>query len=700
MQAGFTLLETGLTRAKNTINVAIKNISDLAVASLIFALMGYAVMFGDSAGGWFGTSHFAMAGLEEPADLAFFVFQLVFAGTAATIVSGAIAERMRFNGYLLVCLVIAGFIYPVAGHWIWNGDGWLAQKGFVDFAGSTVVHGVGGWLALAGAMVLGPRLGRFDESGKPQALPGHSLVLATIGVFVLWFGWLGFNAGSTLEASDAIAGIVVNTVLSAAAGAVACMVISTMVRGRVEVEKVLNGVIGGLAGITAGCAVVGPGGAIIIGLVSGLVVYMGEALLLSLKIDDPVGAVAAHAFAGLWGTLGLALVAPASELPAGSALAQFSVQLLGVMSVAFWSLLTGLMLFGLLRAFNALRVSPEDEEQGLNVAEHGARTVWLDTLKTMERIVETGDLRERAPVEYGTEAGVTAQMFNRMLDAFQESLGHLVYSSEKLRTEAGGLQSSSGAIRTMASQGSHSSVTLREAMDEIALAIRDIAQRADETAQVAADANHQVTAGEHELSSALAEIEALAEKVENVARLVGRFDGHADSINVAVDAIQQIAASTNLLALNAAIEAARAGEHGRGFAVVAQEVRELSVQAQESATEIGQVIDELQNEAKNARAAMDDNLSLARRSVARANETRTTLADVTEAVGRITDLNAAVAVAVQQQQVSAADAARDVGALSDVASDLHSRSDKAGDRSHRVAAMASEMASLAARYQV
>ena len=395
MQAGFTLFETGLTRAKNTINVALKNICDLAASAMVFSVVGYGLMFGSSVGGLFGGSAFMMDGLTQPMDLAIFVFQLVFAGTAATIVSGAVAERMHFNGYLILAVVMVALIYPVAGHWIWNGDGWLAQRGFIDFAGSTVVHSVGGWVALAAAICLGARRGRFDEDGNPVEIPGHSLVMATGGVFILWFGWIGFNAGSTLEASSAIPGIIVNTVLSAAAGGVACMLVSAFHHGCVQPDKMLNGVITGLVGITAGCAVVEPAGALFIGFSSGIVVYYSEKLLILCRVDDPVGAAAAHGFAGAWGTLILAFAAPVANLSAGSGAAQFGIQLLGVSAVAVWSLTCGFALCLLLKSMNLLRVDPDDEDKGLNVAEHGAKTVWLETLSTMNAIIETGDLTKR-----------------------------------------------------------------------------------------------------------------------------------------------------------------------------------------------------------------------------------------------------------------------------------------------------------------
>ena len=700
MQAGFTLFETGMTRAKNTINVALKNISDLAIASLMFAAVGYGLMFGNSIGGWIGGSHFLLDGVHDPMEIAIFVFQLVFAGTTATIVSGAVAERMHFSGYLIIAFFVASFIYPVAGHWIWNSDGWLAQKGFIDFAGSTVVHSVGGWIALAAVIVLGPRQGRFNSRGKTQDIPGHSLVLATAGVFILWFGWIGFNAGSTLAASSEIPSIICNTLLSAAAGGVACMLLSALKNGLVKPEKMLNGVIGGLVGITAGCAVLEPGGALIVGLTSGLVVYLSEALLLYFKLDDPIGAIAAHGFAGAWGTLALACLAPADHLTASSNMGQLGIQFLGVVCVAFWTLCCAFPLCLFLKALGFMRVSAEDEEIGLNVSEHGAKTVWLNTLDTMQSIIKTGDLTQRAPQELGTEAGATAAMFNSLLDDFQRSLIELSEASGKMHSDARILQKNAGAVNQAARLGNQRSNVLRESMLEIAMSIRHISERAEETAAAATQVNKNVIDSELDLSSTLTDIEKLAEKVEQVALVVGQFDQHAASITLAADAIQAIGEKTNLLALNAAIEAARAGDEGRGFAVVAKEVRELAGQAKSSAYEIAEIVKTIQENARLATDAMQDNQELARASAERATKTRHSLGEITQAVRVIDHMNSQVATAVQQQEQATQTARNDVNLLSELVADLSDRAEEAGSSSQHLNALSSKLTKLTARYQV
>ena len=308
MQAGFALVEAGFTRAKNCVNIMMKNLMDFSMGSIGFWAVGFGVMFGASKTGWFGTSGCFLSDFSPDGDpwvLAFWMFQVVFAATAATIVSGAMAERTKFIGYLCYSLVLSMLIYPVFGSWAWgslfNGNGWLEGLGFIDFAGSTVVHSVGGWAALAGAIVLGPRLGKYTEDGKVKPILGHSISLAALGVFILWFGWFGFNPGSTTTADKSIAMIFVNTNLSAAAGAIAAMIISWIKFGKPEVGMSLNGALAGLVAITAGCANVSPNSSIIIGAVAGMLVVFSVLFFDKIRIDDPVGAISVHGVNGAWG---------------------------------------------------------------------------------------------------------------------------------------------------------------------------------------------------------------------------------------------------------------------------------------------------------------------------------------------------------------------------------------------------------------
>jgi len=382
MQPGFAMVEAGFTRGKNAANILMKNLMDFSVGAISYWLIGYSIMYGTSLlGGLIGNPMdlFAFvtdtdsygAGYSDYADL---MFQTVFAATAATIVSGAVAERTKFNAYIVFSIVITVFIYPVSGHWLWGG-GWLAEIGFTDFAGSTLVHSVGAWVGLAGAATLGPRLGKYVD-GKPKAIPGHNLVLGALGVFILWFGWFGFNPGSELAAAggstSAIAKIALTTNLSAAGGAVMAMIVTWARYKRPTLSLSLNGALAGLVAITAGCAAVSPAGALIIGLVAGFIlVFSVEFFDQVLKIDDPVGAISVHGVAGAFGTIAVGLFSTSDGLFYGGGAKLLGVQVVGVLAVMAWALITGFILFKILKATNGLRVSKRIEEEGLDVYEHG-----------------------------------------------------------------------------------------------------------------------------------------------------------------------------------------------------------------------------------------------------------------------------------------------------------------------------------------
>jgi Amt family ammonium transporter len=373
MQAGFAMVEAGFTRAKNAVNIMMKNLMDFSIGSLVFWAVGFGLMFGHSLGGFVGTSGFFLSdftGEGSEWNLAFWMFQVVFAATAATIVSGAMAERTRFAGYICYSIVLTAFIYPVFGSWAWgslhNGEGWLEKLGFIDFAGSTVVHSVGGWAALAGAMVLGPRLGKYTADGRIRPILGHNIPLAALGVFILWLGWFGFNAGSTTTADKSIALIFVNTNLAAAAGAVAAMVVSWIRFGKPEVGMSLNGVLAGLVGITAGCANVGPAAAILIGLIAGGLVVSSVLFFEKIRIDDPVGAISVHGVCGVWGTLAAGLFNTG-----GTSLTMIGVQLIGALACFAWVFPTAWLMFRLVDLTIGLRASEAEEMEGLDFTEHG-----------------------------------------------------------------------------------------------------------------------------------------------------------------------------------------------------------------------------------------------------------------------------------------------------------------------------------------
>lgn len=377
MQPGFAMVEAGFTRSKNSANILMKNFMDFSIGSISFWLIGYGIMFGTSMGGWFGAPMLAAdadPGLSIP-PYAFIFFQTVFCATASTIVSGAVAERTKFSAYLIFTIVISLVIYPVSGHWIWGG-GWLSELGFHDFAGSTAVHSVGAWLGLMGAWMVGPRLGKYTKD-KIKAIPGHNLTLGALGVFILWFGWFGFNAGSQLAAdgSDntvAISHIFITTNLSAAAGALAAMMISWFRYKKPSLSMTLNGALAGLVGITAGCDIVSPMGALAIGVIAGAVlIFSVEFFDQKLKIDDPVGAISVHGVVGSVGTLLVGLFATDGGILYGGTFELLKVQAIGVVAVAVWALSTGYILFKVIDLTIGLRVPKRVEEEGLDIYEHG-----------------------------------------------------------------------------------------------------------------------------------------------------------------------------------------------------------------------------------------------------------------------------------------------------------------------------------------
>lgn len=379
MQAGFAMVETGLTRAKNANNILMKNLMDFSVGALVYWAVGWAIMYGTSVGGFLGSDQFFLKG-SSATVFRDWMFQVVFAATSATIVSGAMAERTKFTSYLVFSIFVSAIIYPVSGHWIWGEGGWLGSIGFHDFAGSTVVHSVGGWVALAGAILLGARRGKyfeFDGKKKARAIRGHNMPLAALGVFILWFGWYGFNAGSTLSGTDLrIGAIAVNTTLAASVGAIASMIASWIGFGKPDPSMSLNGALAGLVGITAGCAVVTPAGAVIIGLIAGILVDLSvEFIDKVLHIDDPVGAVSVHGVNGAWGTLAVGLFANTNDIKGvfySGGFKQLGIQAIGVLSVFIWAFGFGLLLFFIIKKTIGLRVSEKEELQGLDIGEHGS----------------------------------------------------------------------------------------------------------------------------------------------------------------------------------------------------------------------------------------------------------------------------------------------------------------------------------------
>lgn len=400
MQAGFAMVETGFTRAKNAGNIIMKNLMDFAIGTPIFWIMGFGLMFGAGSsliGGFdlFTRGDYTFALPDGVPFWAYFIFQTVFCATAATIVSGAMAERTKFISYCIYSAVISAVIYHISGHWIWSGAGWLARLGFHDFAGSTAVHMVGGLAALIGAKILGPRIGKFDKDGKPRAVPGHSLTLGALGVFILWFCWFGFNGGSTVsaegEALVTMGSVFFTTNLAAAVSTVTVMVITWLRYGKPDVSMTLNGSLAGLVAITAGCDVMDGFGAALTGIIAGFVVVFGvEFVEKKLKIDDPVGAVGVHCMCGALGTLLTGLFAVDGGLFYGGGLHKLSIQALGVVSVAAWVAVTCTLLFKLIDKTIGLRCSAEEEIAGLDISEHGLTASYADFMPSYHP--EMGDI--------------------------------------------------------------------------------------------------------------------------------------------------------------------------------------------------------------------------------------------------------------------------------------------------------------------
>ena len=396
MQAGFAMVEVGLNQSKNVVNILSKNVLDLCIGVVLYMLIGFGIMYPDAENmyieNWFGydgvfianepTDNAETSGYSNSAD---FLFQVAFAATAATIVSGAVAGRLKFGSYLVYSAVLTSLIYPISGMWKWGG-GWLHQMGFQDFAGSIVVHAVGGFAGLAGAMLLGPRLGRYTADGRSVPLPGHNLTFAALGVFILWIGWYGFNPGSALaytapgEAAATVY-IALTTTLAAAAGGILGLLTAWIFFGKPDLTMALNGILGGLVGITANCDRVSEWEALAIGGIAGIIVVLGVVLLDKIKIDDPVGAFPVHGLCGLWGGLATGLFGDWETITVKiddvdtspiTSWGQFvGVQALGSITIIAWAFVTMFILFGIMKAIGFLRVSPEEEKEGLDVVEHG-----------------------------------------------------------------------------------------------------------------------------------------------------------------------------------------------------------------------------------------------------------------------------------------------------------------------------------------
>ena len=441
MQAGFMCMETGLSRHKNSINVALKNAADFGVAVVIFWIFGFGLMFGTSYNGVIGTDLFFFK-TEKSEYMTYFVFQAMFVATAATIVSGAVAERMKFNGYLIITILATGIIYPIVGQWAWSSSylnnidevrqllavtgevkttGWLTDIGFVDFAGSTIVHSVGGWIALSAVLILGPRIGKYSEANKGK-FTGSSFPLAVLGTLILWFGWFGFNGGSNGAMDETVPLILINTFLAAAFGLLTGLGISIALFKKPDPYYVILGPLAGLVAITAGCNSMTSVTAIFVGIIGAIVSIFVNEILNKFEIDDVVGAVPVHLAAGIWGTIAVGLFSDLEILGTGlTRIEQIKVQFIGVISIGAFAFFGSYIVLKILNHFYPLRVSPLHEELGLNIAEHGAVSVEHDLIKILEKQSDTGDLTIRGPQDPFTAGGVIGLYYNKLMSKLEDS---------------------------------------------------------------------------------------------------------------------------------------------------------------------------------------------------------------------------------------------------------------------------------------
>ena len=633
MKGGFMLFEAGLVRAKNTINTAQKNLSDTLISTIIFYLFGYNLMFGATQGGWLGSFTIDMD--FHNIEHTFFLYQVVFCSMVATVVSGALAERIKFEAYMISTIFITAIIYPVFGHWAWgnkvipDNTSFLIEAGFIDFAGGTVVCALGGWVALAGLIVIGPRIGRYNADGTANKMPANNVVLSGFGMIVLWVGALAFNSGLAHAGSEDVAHIMSNTILAGAFAGLASLVWGRIRDGLFRPERCIYGVLGGIVAVAAGCHVFTVTDTIIVGISSGLAVGLTFYILVDIfKIDDVVCAVPINGICGALGTLLIGPLGMAEAFGDNSRMEQFLAQAQGVGASFLWAFFVTLIFYKILNNVYGFRVTKEEEIMGLNSAEHG---VTMGTGLLQERFKDIvdgdGDLTIRLDETTGDESAEIAYLFNRFVEKIQYLLINIeqnskiiTSSSDKLSTVSQTFSEGFKKITNESETVSNSTGRIANDLDSIAKVIGEVSSNVSaisENASMVSDNVLSVSKDVDNMTESIGEIventtgatQVAAKAKEMITRATDTMNilNHtASGIDEILSFINEIAKQTNLLALNATIEASRAGEAGKSFAVVANEVKALADETSKATENISQKVTQIQTQTSDANTIVSE----------------------------------------------------------------------------------------------